>query len=75
MALRTPSSAICKYPTYDKKMHSILSECQQWKHYIMGKETTIYTNHKALLKPKTYNILGVPTISEELIEELGLWDE
>jgi hypothetical protein len=37
-----------KYPTYDKEMYSIVQACRQWKHYIMGKETIIHTDHKPL---------------------------
>ena len=38
---------VCKYPTYDKEMYSIVHDCRQWKHYILGKETIIHgsTNH------------------------------
>eukprot|EP00253_Pinus_taeda_P008884 PITA_08884 len=41
----TLSDTVRKYPTYDKEMYSILQACQQWKHYILGKETVIHTNH------------------------------
>ena len=34
-----------KYPTYDKEMYSIVQACRQWKHYILGKETVIQTDH------------------------------
>jgi hypothetical protein len=37
-----------KYPTYDKEMYSIVQACCQWKHYILGKETIIHTDHKPL---------------------------
>jgi hypothetical protein len=39
---------IQKYPTYDKEMYSIVKSCHQWKHYILGKETIIHTDHKPL---------------------------
>ena len=39
---------IWKYPTYDKEMYSIVQACRQWKHYILGKETIINTDHKPL---------------------------
>jgi hypothetical protein len=29
-------------------MYSIVQACQQWKHYIMGKEMIIHTDHKPL---------------------------
>jgi len=37
-----------KYPTYDKEMYSIVQVCCQWKHYILGKEMVIHTNHRPL---------------------------
>ena len=40
--------AVCKYPTYDKEMYSIVQAHRQWKHYILGKEMVIHTNHKPL---------------------------
>jgi hypothetical protein len=44
----TLSDIVRKYPTYDKEMYSIVQACRQWKHYIMGKETIIHTDHKPL---------------------------
>jgi hypothetical protein len=44
----TLSDTICKYPTYEKEMYSIVQACRQWRHYILGKETVIHTNHKPL---------------------------
>jgi hypothetical protein len=44
----TLSDTICKYPTYDKEMYSIVQACRQWRHYILGKETVIHTDHKPL---------------------------
>jgi hypothetical protein len=41
----TLSDTVRKYPTYDKEMYSILQACQQYKHYILGKETVIHTDH------------------------------
>ena len=29
-------------------MYSIVQACQQWKHYILGKETIIHTDHRPL---------------------------
>jgi hypothetical protein len=37
-----------KYPTYYNKMYSIVQACRQWKHYILGIETIIHTDHKPL---------------------------
>ena len=44
----TLSDIVRKYPTYDKEMYSIVQACQKWKHYILGKETIIHTNHRPL---------------------------
>jgi hypothetical protein len=44
----TLSDTVWKYPTYDKEMYSIVQACRQWKHYILGKETIIHTDHKPL---------------------------
>jgi hypothetical protein len=48
---------IQKYPTYDKKMHSIVQASHQWKHYILGKEMIIHTNHKPLQFIQTHEKL------------------
>jgi hypothetical protein len=29
-------------------MYSIVQACRQWKHYILGKETVIHTDHRPL---------------------------
>jgi hypothetical protein len=44
----TLSDVVRKYPTYDKEMYSIVQACHQWRHYILGKETVIHTDHKPL---------------------------
>ena len=44
----TLSDTVRKYPTYDKEMYSIVQAYQQWKHYILGKETIIHTYHRPL---------------------------
>ena len=44
----TLSDAVWKYPTYDKEMYSIVQACQQWTHYILGKEIVIHTDHDPL---------------------------
>jgi hypothetical protein len=45
----TLSDSIHKYPTYDKEMYSIVQAYRQWKHYILGKEMIIHTEHKPML--------------------------
>jgi hypothetical protein len=44
----TLSDTVRKYPTYDKEMYSIVKACLQWRHYILGKETVIHTDHNPL---------------------------
>ena len=44
----TLSYTVQKYPTYDKEIYSIVQAYRQWKHYILGKETIIHTDHKPL---------------------------
>jgi hypothetical protein len=44
----TLSDVVHKYPTYDKEMYSIVQACRQWRHYILGKEIVIHTDHKPL---------------------------
>jgi hypothetical protein len=40
--------SVCKYPTYDKEMYSIVQAYRQRKHYILRKEMVIHTDHKPL---------------------------
>jgi hypothetical protein len=44
----TLSDTIWKYPTYEKEMYSIVQACRQWKHYILGKEMVIHTDHRPM---------------------------
>ena len=44
----TFSNTVCRYPTYDKELYAIVQACKQWKHYILGKETIIHTDHKTI---------------------------
>jgi hypothetical protein len=44
----TLSDVVRKYPNYDKEMSPIVQACRQWRHYMLGKETIIHTNHKPL---------------------------
>lgn len=43
-----PSKGHYKYPTYDKDIYSILNSCEQWKHYILGKEMIIHSDDRPL---------------------------
>ena len=36
------------YPTYDKELYALVQSVKKWKHYLMGKETIIHTDHQPL---------------------------
>ena len=42
------SKAVINYPTYDKELFVLVESVKKWKHYIMGKETVIHTDHQLL---------------------------
>ena len=44
----TFSTAVSNYPTYDKELYALVQSVKKWKHYIMGKETVIHTDHQPL---------------------------
>jgi hypothetical protein len=50
----TLSDVVRKYPNYDKEMYSIVQACRQWRHYILGKETTstLIIRHYSSCRPK-----------------------
>jgi hypothetical protein len=39
---------VLNYPTYDKELYALLQAVKKWKHYLMGKETIIHTDHQPL---------------------------
>ena len=41
----TFNGAVVNYPTYDKELYSLLKSIKKWKHYFMGKETVVHTDH------------------------------
>ena len=53
----TLSDFVRKYPTYDKEMYSIVQAWRQWKHYILGIETIIHTDHNPLQFIQTHGKL------------------
>jgi penicillin V acylase-like amidase (Ntn superfamily) len=40
--------AVLNYPTYDKELYALVQAIKKWKHYLMGKEIFIHTNHQPL---------------------------
>ena len=37
-----------RYLAYEKEPYTIVKALKQWRHYILGKETVILTDHKTL---------------------------
>ena len=44
----TFSTTVSNYPTYDKELYALVQSVKKWKHYLMGKETVIHTDHQPL---------------------------
>ena len=42
------SDTVQRYSKYEKELYAIVQALKQWKHYILGKETIILTDHKPL---------------------------
>lgn len=39
---------VVNYPTYDKELDALVQSVKKWKHYLLGKETIIHTDHQSL---------------------------
>jgi hypothetical protein len=44
----TFNQVVVNYPTYDKELYALVQSVKKWKHYFLGKETIIHTNHQPL---------------------------
>ena len=44
----TFNGAVIKYLTYEKDLYALFQSVKKWKHYLMGKETIIHTDHQPL---------------------------
>ena len=44
----TFNDTVRKYLTYEKELCAIVQALKQWRHYILGKEMIILTDHKPL---------------------------
>ena len=42
------NGVVTKYPTYDKELYALVQSVKKWKHYLMGKDTIIHTDHQRL---------------------------
>ena len=45
---KTFNDTVRKYSTYEKELYAIVQGLKQWRHYILDKETFIFTDHKPL---------------------------
>lgn len=45
---KTFNGAVINYPTYDKELYALVQSVKKLKHYMMGKETVIHTDHRPL---------------------------
>ena len=45
---KTFTTAVINYPTYDKELYALVQSVKKFKHYLMGKETIIHTDHQPL---------------------------
>jgi hypothetical protein len=42
------NQVVVNYPTYNKELYALFQSIKKWKHYLLGKETIIHTNHQPL---------------------------
>jgi hypothetical protein len=45
---KTFNDVVINYPTYDKEFYALVESVKKWNHYLLGKETTIHTDHQPL---------------------------
>jgi hypothetical protein len=45
---KTFNGAMINYPTYDKELYALVQNVKKWKHYLLGKETIVHTDHQPL---------------------------
>jgi hypothetical protein len=46
--MRILTKLLLTYPTYDKELYALVQSIKKWKHYLLGKETIIHTDHQPL---------------------------
>jgi hypothetical protein len=44
----TFNGVLISYPTYYKELYALVQSVKKWKHYLLGKETIIHTDHQPL---------------------------
>jgi Ni,Fe-hydrogenase I cytochrome b subunit len=48
LSLRNISGVALNYHTYEKKLYALVEAVKMLKHYMMGNDTIIHTDHQAL---------------------------
>jgi hypothetical protein len=44
----TFKQVVINYHAYDKELYALVQSVKKWKHYLLGKETIIHTDHQPL---------------------------
>jgi hypothetical protein len=44
----TFNGVVINYPTYYKDLYALVQSVKKWKHYLLGKETIVHTDHQPL---------------------------
>jgi hypothetical protein len=44
----TFNGVVINYPTHDKELYALVQSVKKWKHYLLGKETIVHTDHQPL---------------------------
>eukprot|EP00253_Pinus_taeda_P016713 PITA_16713 len=42
------SQVVVNSPTYDRKLYALVQSVKKWKHFLIGMETIIHTDHQSL---------------------------
>ena len=45
---KTFNGVVINYPAYEKDLYVLAQSVKKWKHYLMGKEMIIHTDHQPL---------------------------
>ena len=53
----TLNGAIVNYRKYDKELYALVQSIKKWKHYLIGKETVVHTDHQPLQYLQSQNKL------------------
>ena len=61
----TFNQAVVNYPTYDKELYALVKCLKKWKHYLLGKEKIIHTDHRSstlTISPSTNQTITILTL-------------